>query len=135
MISIVIGGDICPMGRVEYAFVPGVVSEIFHDLLEEIGNADLSVANLEYPLISHETPIVKDAILGANVAYVRGFANARSNVLNLANNHSFDYGERGLRETIESAHRTGLSVAGGGENLEEAGKPYMKEIEGTKIVI
>jgi len=47
------------MGRIQNAFVEGNADAIFHDLLEEISGADLSVVNLECPLISNETPIAK----------------------------------------------------------------------------
>ena len=59
MIRILIGGDICPMGRIQDAFIQGNADDIFHDLLEEINDADLSIVNLECPLISRETPIDK----------------------------------------------------------------------------
>ena len=118
MVSILIGGDICPMGRIQNAFIEGNADEIFHDLLEEIVGADLSVVNLECPLISQETPIAKAGpVLGANSSCVRGFAAAKWNVLNLANNHIFDHGTMGLRETIDTIERAGMSVVGAGMNI------------------
>ncbi len=94
MIRIVFGGDICPTGRIQNAFAEGNADEIFHDLLEDIISADLSVVNLECPLVSQETPIAKGGgpVLGANSRCIRGFAAAKWSVLNLANNHSFDHG-------------------------------------------
>jgi Bacterial capsule synthesis protein PGA_cap len=136
MIRIVIGGDICPMGRIQNAFIEGNANEIFHDLIEEIVGADLSVANLECPLISQETPIAKAGpVLGADVRCVQGFVAAKWNVLNLANNHSFDHGDRGLHETIHTVEGAGLSVVGAGENIKDAQRPLVKEINGERIVI
>jgi len=136
MIRILIGGDICPMGSIQNAFIEGNADEIFHDLLEEINNADISVVNLECPLISHETPIAnKDAVLGANIRCIQGFTAAKWNVLNLANNNSFDHGTRGLEETIRTVREAGLSFLGAGENIKEAQTPFVKEINGERIVI
>lgn len=135
MIRILIGGDICPMGRIENAFIEGKADEIFNDLMEEIINADLAVANLECPLITHETPIFKDAVLGANITCVQGLAAAQWDLLNLANNHSFDHGAEGLLKTLEAVKDAGLSVVGAGSNIEEAKKPFIKEIKGERIVI
>lgn len=135
MIKILVGGDICPMGEIHNAFIGGKADEIFHDLLDEIVSADLSVANLECPLVSNETPIAKMAVLGANIKCIEGFAVAKWDVLNLANNHSLDHGARGLRETIHTIEGAGLSVVGAGKNLEEAQKPIVKEINGERIVI
>lgn len=135
MVRILIGGDICPMGKVQNAFIEGIADEIFHDLLEEIIDADLSVVNLECPLVSHETPIAKEAVLGANVRCIQGFVAAKWDVLNLANNHSFDHGVKGLQETIHTIKGAGLSVVGAGVNLKDAQTPLVKEINGERIVI
>ena len=136
MIRIVIGGDVCPMGRIQNAFIEGNADGIFHDLLEEIVGADLSVVNLECPLVSQETPIAKAGpVLGANIRSVHGFVAAKWNVLNLANNHSFDHGVRGLQETIHTIEGAGLSIVGAGENIKDAQTPIVKEINGERIVI
>ena len=101
MINIIIGGDVCPIGKIEKEFAEGNAHEIFNDLSEDIESADLSIVNLECPLVSRESPIVKAGpVLGANVQCIKGFSAAKWNVLNLANNHSFDHGARGLQETI-----------------------------------
>jgi len=136
MIRIVVGGDICPMGKVQSTFVNGNAYEIFHDLLEEIISADLSVVNLECPLVSQQTPITKAGlILGASIRCIQGFVAAQWNVLNLANNHSFDHGASGLNETIRAIEGAGLSFVGAGSNIDEAQKPFIKEINGKRIVI
>jgi len=136
MVRIVFGGDVCPMGKIKNAFVDGNAHEIFHDLLEEIASADFSVVNLECPLVSRETPITKTGpVLGASIRCVQGFKAAKWNVLNLANNHSFDHGASGLRETIDTIKGAELSVVGAGSNIEEAQLPLVKEINGKRIVI
>lgn len=135
MVRIIIGGDICPMGRIQDAFIGGYADEIFHDLLPEILDADLTVANLECPLVSEETPIEKAAVLGADTKCIQGFSSAKWHVLNLANNHSFDHGEKGLRETIHAIERSGLTALGAGETIAHAKKPFIKEVNGERIVI
>lgn len=139
MVNILIGGDICPMGRIQNAFIEGKAYQIFNDLLEDIASADLSIANLECPLIISETPIIKPgspgSILGADSRCIRGFVASNWDVLNFANNHSFDHGAIGLIETIKTIKGAGLEVVGAGENLKEAQKPFVKEINGERIVI
>jgi hypothetical protein len=136
MIRIVVGGDVCPMGKVQNAFIDGNAHEIFNDLLEDITSADLSVVNLECPLVSIETPIAKSGpVLGSSINCVQGFVAAKWNVLNLANNHIYDHGASGLRETIHTIKEAGLSFVGAGSNIEEARKPFIKEIKGRRIVI
>ena len=136
MIRILIGGDVYPAGNIQPAFVEGRAPDIFHDLLPEIETADLSIVNLECPLISKETPIAKAGpVLGAPRECIRGFAEAGWNVLNLANNHSFDHGAEGLRETIRTIREAGLEPLGAGENIAEAQQPFVREIEGQRIVV
>lgn len=137
MTTIIIGGDVCPMGRIENTFIEGNANEIFHDLLGEIDKADLSVVNLECPLVSKKTPIEKAGgfVLGANIKCINGFVAAQWNVLNLANNHSFDHGAQGLAETIRTIKEAGIAHVGAGSDINEAQKPFIKEINGKRIVI
>lgn len=136
MIRILIGGDICPMGRVQAAFIAGRANDIFHDLLPEIQAADLAVVNLECPLVARRSPITKSApVLGAPPECVRGFAAAQWDVLNLANNHSYDHGAEGLHETIESVRNAGLAVVGAGDTLRAAREPVVRHVSGRRIVV
>jgi poly-gamma-glutamate synthesis protein (capsule biosynthesis protein) len=136
MIHILIGGDVCPMGKIQNAFIQGKAHEIFNDLLDEITNADLSIANLECPLISKETPILKvGRILGACPKTIHGFKAAKWQLLNLANNHIFDHGILGLRETVHTIKEGRINFVGGGMNIEEAKVPFVTYINGQRIVI
>lgn len=136
MPTILIGGDIYPAGAIQPAFLEGNAGAILHDLSGEVAGADLAIANLECPLIAEHTPIAKAGpILGAPSGCIRGFAAMQWDVLNLANNHSFDHGSRGLADTIHSIHGAGLDCVGVGENLVRAGTPLVKDIEGRRIVL
>jgi hypothetical protein len=136
MIRILIGGDVCPMGKVQAAFTAGRSREIFHDLLPEIQFADLAIANLECPLVSQPSPIAKSGpVLGAPTECIHGFTDAQWDILNLANNHSFDHGAAGLRETIETVRKAGLTAIGAGMNLAEAQAPVVRVVEGQRVVI
>lgn len=137
MITIVIGGDIYPARNIQKAFMEGNAEEIFHDLLDDIANTDLSIVNLEAPLVSKETPIEKAGgiVLAARTEVINGFVAAKWNVLNLANNHSYDHGAQGLLETIRTIKDAGLAYIGAGLNIEEAQEPFIKEINGERIVI
>lgn len=137
MIRILIGGDVCPMGSMERFFIEGDAPAIFHDLLDEIGSADVSIVNLECPLVSKKTPINKAGgeVLGAAGECIRGFSAAKWHLLNLANNHSFDHGVSGLTDTIQTIRSEGLGVIGAGANIEEAKAPFVTTVGGQRIVI
>ena len=46
-------------------------------------------------------------------------------VRGLANNHILDQGKKGLISTLSVLKKSGISIAGAGRNLEEAGKPLI----------
>ena len=136
MTKIVIAGDICPGGHIEKPFVEGKAEEIYHDLLPQIQEADLSVANLECPLVENQSPIAKSGpVLDAPIECIRGFSAAGWDVLNLANNHSFDHGSSGLATTIKTVERAGMDTIGAGANLAEANAPLVRDVKGQRIVM
>lgn len=56
-------------------------------------------------------------------------------VVTLANNHTLDYGEEGLIDTMNSLKARGIAYVGVGNNLNEAKGAYIKEVNGKKIAI
>ncbi len=53
-------------------------------------------------------------------------------VVSLANNHIMDCGEEGLRRTIAACRDAGLAAIGAGETLDEARRPWHREIAGRR---
>ena len=133
-IKIVIGGDICPIGKNLPYFIRGEVSSIFNDLLPIFMEADLSIVNLECPLVDKESPIEK---VGPGLRVpsdcVNGLKQAKIDVVNLANNHIMDHGANGLFSTLKSCKEAGVSTIGAGGNIIEAREILIKEINGIKI--
>ncbi|MGI0009907.1 MAG: CapA family protein, partial [Nitrosopumilaceae archaeon] len=102
MINILIGGDVCPIGRNSPFFKMGDAANIFNDLLVEFQNADLSIVNLECPLINERTPLLKNGpVLGVESDCINGLKKAGIDVVNLANNHILDHGRAGLMNTLK----------------------------------
>lgn len=73
-----------------------------------------------------------------NVVYakdtdVRRLKELQIDVVTLANNHFFDLGVDGALHTIELLDKEGIQHCGAGRNLEEAGKPVVREIQGKSV--
>ena len=51
----------------------------------------------------------------------------------LANNHTMDYGETGLTETLDACERLGITTVGAGSDLQAARAPVILEVDGTRI--
>jgi poly-gamma-glutamate synthesis protein (capsule biosynthesis protein) len=126
MIDIVIGGDIWPGGRNLSHFISGDAKSIFNDLLPELENADLSVVNLECPLIEESSPIEKNGpVLGAESGCINAIKHAGIDVLNLPTTILWTI-PKGLSNTLRSG---GLSNydCWRGRSLEEAKKCSCKQ--------
>lgn len=120
---VLICGDLCPIGRNMPLFQAGDAKALLGDLLPEFDRADLTIVNLECPLIREESPIEKTGPnLGAPVDCVKGLKAMGIDVIGMANNHILDHGEQGLRNTIKVCREAGMRVVGAGENLADAGE-------------
>lgn len=56
-------------------------------------------------------------------------------VLSMANNHSLDFGARGLASTLDACRKAGLACAGTGADLDEARKPAYRETPAGRVAL
>src|SRR3990167_9011475 len=69
----------------------------------------------------------------ADPIYAEGLKEAGFAIVSVANNHMFDAGEEGFRDTLEHLSRTGIRFVGGGRNRIEARRPVIEEVKGCRI--
>ena len=132
--SILIAGDTCPVGRNEELFRQGNAETLLGDLLSEFKQTDISIANLECPLIQRESPIDKvGPNLGAPVDCVKGLKAIGVDIVGLANNHTMDHGPQGLQSTIDALDEQDIAHVGAGRNVYEARKILVREVRGIRI--
>jgi Bacterial capsule synthesis protein PGA_cap len=136
MVKLIIGGDICATKRDENAFLEGDAQQLFNDLLPEIKAADFSIANLETPLITEQSPIKKSgAVFGNSPKMLNAIKESNITFLNLANNHILDHGEKGLKSTVKSVKDYQFDFSGAGETIEDASKPFTTVVKGKNITV
>jgi len=136
MINVLIGGDVCPIGKNLPYFRDGDAESIFNDLLKEFHEADLSIVNLECPLVDRDSPIQKTGPnLRVPTGCIAGFQQAKIDVVTLANNHIMDHGPEGLKNTLKEFEKAGISTVGAGKNLTEARQMLIKKINNIRIGI
>lgn len=134
MVNVLIGGDIYPRGNVLPYFKKGDAQSIFNDLFVEFEEADLSIINLECPLIDVNTPIEKNGpVHGVKSECINGLKNAKIDILSLANNHIMDHGSTGLKNTIEVSAKAKMLTVGAGENLNAARQIIVKNVGKIRI--
>ncbi len=134
-VKILIAGDThLGGGRVKYLALSNSKEELFGSFLNRIQDANLSITNLESPLIDNGTPTPK---IGPNlkspVKTLPVLKNAGFNLLTLANNHIMDFGEEGLKSTLEVCVDAGIDTVGAGNSLNEARQPLICKIHGVNI--
>src|SRR5699024_9323102 len=99
-----------------------------------IKNADYSIGNFEAPIESNGKPIEKSGIHHyQRVETIKGLKVQGFDLLCMANNHIYDYGLTGLKQTKELALAKGLDTLGAGLNFDDAYSPLIKEINKIKI--
>jgi poly-gamma-glutamate synthesis protein (capsule biosynthesis protein) len=105
---------------------------------ETLHKADAVIANLECAITTRiqrwsktpktfhfrADPIAVDVLKAGNIRCV-----------SLANNHTLDYREEGLLDTLDHLDSAGIAHAGAGRNLEEAMRPAIVETDGLKVAV
>jgi len=97
--------------------------------------ADVTVGNLESTLSTRGLP-QQDPVgdsFAADPGVLRGLAAAGFDALSLANNHTGDFGERALRDTLAEFDDSEISPFGAGLDLAQATAPAIVERGGVSI--
>lgn len=110
------------------------VDEQFIDnsLIEIIQSCELSICNFEGTCKSES---LQQGQMLQRASTLKSLKDAGFDMLLLANNHITDYGESGLRNTIDSIDRYGFDRMGAGFDYNEVYMPYVRVINGYKIGI
>ncbi len=103
------------------------------ELLKEMNEADLLCINSEFAFTDRGTRVEKAYNFRAKPERISVLLEMGIDVAMLANNHVFDYGDVGLRDTLKTFENAGVAYVGAGRNLEEAMRPYYIEIDGITI--
>jgi poly-gamma-glutamate synthesis protein (capsule biosynthesis protein) len=135
-ININIAGDLY-LGRGIESIARNNPKILFQDeLLQLFSDSDFNVINLESPLTNAgvEHKILKDGPnLAASPETIGVLDLLKINLVTLANNHIYDYGDNGLIDTLELCARHNISTVGAGINLSDASTIFIKEINEIKI--
>src|SRR3712207_9497458 len=130
MTTIALTGDVM-LGRGVNETLRGVrPEEPWGDLLPLLLSADLRIVNLECAITEHRRPwsrTPKVFHFRADPSAVEVLRAARVDACSLANNHTLDFEEKGLLDTLAHLEAAGIRYVGAGRNLEEAARPVLLE--------
>ena len=109
---------------------------VYGDMLPVLREADLRIVNCECALTATRKPVWKSgAVFKGLPVHVAGLTAVPFEVATLANNHVFDYGLAGFRESLAVLHKNGIRTVGAGLTFEEATAPLRLTIDGTRVAI
>lgn len=137
MFKILVAGDYCPGDDISNMIEGGNFS-FFDEVKPFTDCVDYSIVNFESPVVKDTKtfPIEKNGpCLRCSPGAVRAIKYAGFNGVTLANNHFFDYGEVGVKDTISTCKEYGIDYVGGGTDLQEAQRCLIKEIKGERVAI
>ena len=105
----------------------------FLKIQDYLKGADLVFGNLETPITQGpEIPDFK-MIFRSNPGTEKALKQAGFSILSLANNHTPDFGEQGLKDTFNFLENAGIKYVGAGQNEQEAYQPVYIGKKGIKF--
>jgi poly-gamma-glutamate synthesis protein (capsule biosynthesis protein) len=127
MISLVLIGDVMLGRKVDEALKDHMrPEEPWGDVMPLLDAADLRIINLECAITDNEQPWTRTPKVfhfRAKPSAIETLRTARIDVCSLANNHTLDFEEQGLLDTLKHLDAAGIRYAGAGRNQNEAADP------------
>lgn len=136
--EITVAGDLCfaEDGFVldHYDTVNDLEKCISPELLDIMNESDLFYLNHEYCISDRGTPLSgKLYTFRADPKRMELLKQMGTDLVALANNHVYDYGEEALLDTCDILEDSGIPYVGGGRNLDEAEQAIYFIVNGIKI--
>lgn len=137
MISVLVAGDFVPYERTIPLVEQNCFDEIFGTTTKITKDVDYSIVNFESPVVLNKAfriiktgPNIKCSKKALEAVRFAGF-----NCVTLANNHFYDYGDIGVKDTIEACSSLEIDYVGGGNNIDEANRILYKKIKDKVVAI
>ncbi|EYF07466.1 CapA family protein [Chondromyces apiculatus] len=135
-LTLLAGGDVCLAKALGQALIQDPTFEPFAPVAGLLASADLRFANLESQISDQrgETQHPRNPLVfvtppvGADV-----LARAGIDIVSLANNHMWDYGEPAFLDTLTHLERVGVDYAGAGRGYNRAYGPRIVERNGFRV--
>lgn len=134
-IVLLVGGDTVPTSTNAALFEVADVEELLgKGIVEEFQGADITVLNLETPLVDELSPIKKHGPnLSASTKSIAFFEKLKISALCLANNHVMDQGKAGYESTVKTLSKARIPYFGVGDSLNDCVRYLILESKHKKI--
>lgn len=118
-------GDIMPSRNVAVQLKKYGGKYAFEKTQDILKTGNLVFGNLESPLLPGREIKTGEMLFRADPQFVTALRDANFSVVSLANNHTPNFGEKGLTSTRDALDKAGIGFAGAGQNKEQAFAPYI----------
>lgn len=134
-VTILFAGDVLFANAFKAGYdANGIAGVIDEALLKELQDADIFMANNEFPFSEQGEPMEgKQYTFRCEPSYVTALQEMGVDVVSLANNHVLDYGKEALRDTFQILDEADILYGGAGESVERAEAVQVIEINGRKF--
>jgi poly-gamma-glutamate capsule biosynthesis protein CapA/YwtB (metallophosphatase superfamily) len=133
-ISISFVGDVLPAARVLELMKKNGYDYPFREAKSVLEAADITAGNLESPITLRGTGAQdKQYVFRGPKEALPAIKKAGFDFMSLANNHTLDYGQVGLSDTMEALDDVGLPHAGAGSDDREAFTPAYIDAKGVTV--
>jgi poly-gamma-glutamate synthesis protein (capsule biosynthesis protein) len=105
----------------------------FASVKDQLAAADITVANMEGTFTDRGDQASKFYTFRTPPRFAAGLKEAGIDVVALGNNHTMDFGDVGLGDTLDALDAAGVPYSGAGSNEEEARKPVILEAQGLRL--
>ncbi len=107
---------------------------ILPEVIEVMDSADIMMLNNEFTYSTRGAPLSgKTFTFRAMPQMAQNLSRLSVDLVSLANNHVYDYGETALLDTMDTLDQYGIPYVGAGRNLEEAKKIVYFQSGGLRI--
>lgn len=100
---------------------------------ELLSQADIAIGNLECAVSERGERVNKTYTFRADPAVIEGLQYAGFDVLSLANNHTGDFGDDALLDTLDALHDAGMVTIGAGRTITEAHEAKFLDMDGLRL--
>ncbi len=134
--KILLLGDMSPTVNNFALFDKMEVERLFGDTTSLFKDNDFNVLNLEVAITEHNQgiekfgPCLKTPLNTAQTLKKVGITHCL-----LSNNHTFDFGKKGLMDTVEALDKAGIVYSGIGENYEDSRKNLILEKDNERVCV
>ena len=111
----------------------GVYGILDDNVVNIMKSSDIMVANNEFTISNRGTKLNKLYNFRARPERLKIYDEMGVDIVSIANNHAYDYGEDAFLDTIKYLDKYGISYVGGGSNIEEASSAFYYIANGYKI--